>query len=373
MNDRPKTKQRLVRRPIIRAVENGIVVPIPSAVTTQQPLNTGVLTHDLKPVPESITWRGGNRWTFESRIPADSEINHETGTHMFAGLLYGHFGHFLVESTARLWAIEQLKGKIDSIVFVPKLQVRLERVLENYRPFFDLLEIDIPMVNLAEPTRFETVMVPQQGFGMFGMVMGIPEYRDFMRSRIGRSVTGDGTEKLYISRSALPQKRGGLLGEEKIEEYLSDEGYRIFHPQLHSFEDQLAAYKSADFIISADGSPLHMAALAAKPTVKVAVLARRPNVAKQFDYQFRAFCGIEPEIIDAIRCHWIPEESEFPDRLSHGELNLGTVCSALKEAGFIRGTNPWQEIPEDQRKSVLSALEERQGWAFRLYEPPASA
>ncbi len=355
------------RDPVIREIANGIVVPIPAEIRTPQPPETGVLDAALAHVAESITWRGGNRWTFPPRIPAEHEIRAQPGSYMFAGLLYGHFGHFLVESTARLWALEMLGGKIDGIVFVPKVQVRLERVLQNYRPFFDLLEIGTPIVNLPEPTRFDRLFVPQQGFGMFGMIQGLPEYRDFMRSRMAASVTGDGTEKLYISRSDLPKKRGGLLGEKIIEQYLKDEGFRIFHPQKHSFHDQLAAYKSAGMIISPDGSPLHMAALVARPSTKIAVLARRPNIALQFRVQFRAFCNIESLIIDAISRHWIPSDADLPDRLSHGEPDLERVCHDLAAAGFIKPGSNWQGLGDPDRKKLLQDLEAHQGTKFKAY------
>jgi len=356
----------------INEVKNGIVVPLPSDNDGQQTLNTGVLTADHLEVGESITWRDGRRFSLEPRIPLESEIEKLPGNYMFAGLMFGHFGHFLVETTARLWAYEQLKDKIDGIVFVPKVQRRIDHVLNVYTPFLRLLDIDCPIINLPEPARFDTIYVPQQGFGMFGMIEGLPEYRDFMRARMGTKIAGDGADKLYVSRSALPEQRGGLIGETLIEEYLAAEGYRIFHPQKHSHEEQLAAYKSADFIISPDGSPLHMAALVAKPTAKVAVLARRPDIAEQFELPFRAFCGIETVTIDALRCHWIPVNNARPSRLSYGELDFGKLYRQLKAGGLIAAKKPWPEMTDADRKSVMDALEERQKIAFKLYEPPAT-
>lgn len=357
--------------PVIREVKDAIVVPLPSDNDGIQALHTGVLTTDLAEVEESITWRDGNRFSLLPRTPEATEIEHIEGRYMFAGLMFGHFGHFLVETTARLWAYEQLKGQIDGIVFVPKVQRRIDHVLNVYTPFLRLLDIECPIINLPEPARFDTLMVPQQGFGMFGMIQGLPQYRDFMRSRMGAKIASDGAAKLYVSRSTLPEGRGGLIGETLIEEYLAAEGYRIFHPQKHSHEEQLVAYKSADFIISPDGSPLHMAALVAKPTAKVAVLARRPSIAAQFEIQFRAFCGLDTVTIDALRCHWIPNNHARPSRLSYGEVDFGTVYKQLKAGGLIGAKKPWPEMTEQDRKAVMDSLEERQKIGFKLYEGPA--
>jgi glycosyl transferase family 61 len=357
--------------PVIREVKNGIIVPIPSDVDQMQPLNSGVLTPENDLIAESVTWRDGREFSLPPRIPAANEVEKLPGKMMFGGLMFGHFGHFLVETTSRLWAYEKLKDQIDGIVFIPKVQRQIDHVLNVYTPFLRLLGIDCPVYNLPDPAAFDTVYVPQQGFGMFGMIEGLPEYRNFMRSRMGRKIADDGAKKLYVSRSELPQQRGGLIGETVIEGFLEAEGYRIFHPQKHNHQEQLEAYKSADYIISPDGSPLHMAALVVKPTTKIAVMARRPNVAEQFELQFKAFCNIDTVTIDALKCHWIPVNHARPSRLSYGELDFSETYRSLKAGGLITGDTPWPDMTENQRTDVMDVLEERQKIGFKLYEPAA--
>ncbi|MCA8869642.1 MAG: glycosyltransferase family 61 protein [Rhodobacteraceae bacterium] len=361
----------LGNEPIIRNIKNGIVVPIPSDNDGIQPLNCGVLTADLQHVEESITWRDGRTFTLPPRIPEPAEIEQRNGRYMFAGLLFGHFGHFLVESTARLWAYQRLEKEIDGIVFIPKVQRQTEHVLNVYKPFLKMLDIEAEVINQPEPAQFDEVLVPQQGFGMFGMIEGLPEYRAFMRARMGVHIADDRARKLYVSRSQLPQQRGGLVAEELIEQHLEAEGYEVIHPQKMKFADQLAAYKSADFIISADGSPLHMAALVAKPTAKIAVIARRPDVAAQFELQFRAFCDIETVTINALKQHWIPNNQARPSRMSYGELDFTKVYHKLKEGGLINGNTPWPAMTDAERESLMADLEERQKIGFKLYAPPA--
>lgn len=354
--------------PVIRKISDALVIPIPSDIDTPQPLNTGVMDDKGNFVAESTTWRNNIEFSHPPREVSREGLERIDGSWMFGGLMFGHFGHFLVETTARLWAYEQLKDKIDGIVFVPKVQRRIDHVLKVYAPFLKLLDIDCKIINLPEPAVFETVHVPQQGFGMFGMIEGLPEYRDFMRERMGRHIADDGARRLYVSRSKLPHQRGGLMAEELVEEYLKAEGYHVIHPQLMSFEEQLSAYKSADYIVSADGSPLHMAALVAKPTAKIAVIARRPDVAQQFELQFRAFCGIETVTIDALKNHWIPVNHARPSRMSFGELDFGVVYDRLKQGGLITGELRWPEMTETQFSNLMAGLEERQRIGFKLFE-----
>jgi len=357
--------------PVVAEIDNGLIVPIPDDTDQMQPLNCGVLDDKGEVVDHAITWRNNTQFSLPPRTPLPSEITEIGGTVMFGGLMFGHFGHFLVETTARLWAYEQVQDKIDAIVFVPKVQRNVNHVLNTYAPFMRLLGIEAPLFNIQKPARYDRVLVPQQGFGMFGMIEGLPAYRQFMRDRMGLKIADDGARKLYVSRSALPHQRGGLLGEERIEEHLTAEGYRVFHPQKHSLDEQLAAYKSADFIISPDGSPLHMAALVAKPTAKIAVIARRPDVAHQFELQFRAFCGIETVTIDALTKHWIPVNHARPSRMSYGELDLGMVYNTLKDNGLIAGNTPWSALSGSEHAEIMSALEERQRVGFKLYQPAA--
>ena len=69
--------------------------------------------------------------------------------------------------------------------------------------------------------------MPVQGFGMFGMIEGAPEFRAYMRRHAGRDIAPKGARKIYISRSALPPGRGSILGEARLEAWLEAEGYEV--------------------------------------------------------------------------------------------------------------------------------------------------
>jgi hypothetical protein len=352
----------------IDCLKGAIVVPPPKGDKNRPVIRSGVLTADGDYVTRAITFRGPGPITIEPAMPDDAAIKTLSGTYMYAGPMFGHFGHFLVESISRLWALTQLEGKIDGIVFSPKFQNNPQKMAENFRPILKVLGVDVPVILVDEPTRIDTLYLPQQGFGMFQMIEGAPEFRAFVQDRCGASIPAQGAEKIYLSRSALPPARGGMLGEKRLEALLKAEGYVIYHPQKHSFDEQVAAYKAARKIISVDGSPLHLLALVGDAGQTVACLARRSGAFdKIFAQQLKAFQGIETTTIDALADQWIPEGSDRPDRLSYGEPDLARVYDALKENGFIAGDTRWSPLDPVLKADLLTELESYHKQIFKAY------
>jgi hypothetical protein len=352
----------------ITRVSGGLVIPPPKGDQNRSVQKSGVIDADGQFVERSITWRNGTQVNVEPPMPDPATITELPGAWMYAGPLFGHFGHFLVESISRLWAVGQLKGQIEGIVFTPKFQNRPQHILSVYQPMLESLGVDVKILNLEDPTRVETLYVPQQGFGMFEMIEGAPEFRDFINANAGRNVTADGPEKIYISRSALPPARGSLLGEKQLEAYLEAEGYTIYHPQKDSFEKQMATYKAARYVISVDGSPLHMTGLVGDSGQKVACIARRAgNLDEIFARQFKAFKNVDVVTISALVQDWIPENDNRPSRVSFGEVDFGVLYDKLKAGGFITGTERWAPFDDDSRADLLSDLATNQKVGFKAY------
>ncbi|SPF78900.1 hypothetical protein ALP8811_02833 [Aliiroseovarius pelagivivens] len=353
----------------IDVLDNALVVPPPKGDANRSVQKSGVLDADGNFVANSITWRNTNQINLEPPMPAAEDIVELKGRYMFAGPLFGHFGHFLVESICRFWAVDQLRDKIDGVVWVPKFQNRPQHVLNVFKPLSEMLGIDVPLFNIEDPTRVEKLYVPQQGFGMFDMIEGAPEFRDFVNRISDHAPAPKGPEKIYVSRTQLPPQRGSILGEKFLEEKLEAEGYVPFHPQKHNFQEQIEAYRAARYIVSTDCSPLHLAALVGDADQKVACIARRAgNLDQYFARQMKAFQGIETTTVSALLRNWIPESDNRPSRVSFGEVDFTVMYERLKEGGFIEDSTPWQHLDDDQRKESLAELEVSQKQAFKPFE-----
>lgn len=357
----------------IALVEGGIVVPPAKGLGNQSVQRSGVLWPDGRLVEESVTWRGPNPVTVQPEMPT-GEIAELPGTWVFLGPLFGHFGHFLVESICRIWALGALEGQIDGVLYVPKFQNRPEHVAETYRPLLRALGVSVPMRNLDEPTRVERLHVPLQGFGMFQMIEGAPEFRDFVRARAGRAVAPKGPGKLYISRSALPPVRGSILAEKRLEGWLEAEGYTVFHPQKHGHEAQIAAYRAARQIVAVDCSPLHLLALVGDAGQNTGIIARRSGrLDAIFARQIRAFQGARAEGFDHLRRNWIEDHAARPSRTSWGEVDFTALHASLLAAGLISDPTPWPRLTEAEISAEVARIAAATGQGFKPHgEAPAA-
>lgn len=305
-------------------------------------------------VPKGALWRKYRPLTTEPAAP--EKIEEEiSGRWLWGGVLWAHFGHFLVESTSRLWAVDHLDKPIDGILFIPKRPRVGEGVRGFHTDFIQLMAPDIPVRVAAEPVRVQELVVPGQGFGLGKITSGTQKFRDALHNRFACDVEPDGPDKIYISRSALGLGKGGLLGEERLEQLLEAEGYTVFHPQKHDIATQIARYKAAKQVVAADGSALHMFAMVGRPDQQVAMILRRKSGAHNLlSDNVAHFCGRPPLVIGALRTEWVKAGKQRSNRQSFGELNLLAIGHALGEAGFVSKDANWPDLNQQEREQIFT-------------------
>lgn len=316
-------------------------------------------------MPEGHCWRYSHiPITLEPEMPPSDEAPERlSGRWLFGGLFYGHFGHFLCESTSRLWALEEL-GPIDGIVFYPKNQMTHER--RHYRhflPFFAAMGLDEAQVKIRVPQKpvvIEELATPEPAFGIGDMIEARPNYRTYMQGTLGHGIAGNGTKDLYISRSQLPSKRGSVLTEGLIEQKMAKAGYSIFHPQNHDITEQIATYKSAQRIVSLDASALHMAAMVVGPDTKVAIVNRGPsNNIEDYVAQFTRWQGRAPTRVEAVSGFYFPEGRRVVKRETHAVLDFPKVCAALVRDGFLPKGTRWANPSKIKLSQAVDAMSAR--------------
>ena len=254
----------------------------------------GVLRADGSFCDTSATRLSAGRMTGIPQAPETATPLH--GRHLFAGLGRHHFGHFLVETITRLWALDHQAKPCDGIVVIPKHGIDFGAVMRRrLGQFFDLLSSGLP-VHIAEtPVKVETLYVPTQGFGHMNWLTATPEFRHHIRHRLTSQITPDGPEKLYISRTALKDAAQAMDKEDLVEQTMAKAGYTIFHPQKHSLADQCARYMAAKQIVGPDGSAFHLAPFVLQKGTRVGLIQRRhrQDVFDALVAQIRAFCDSE--------------------------------------------------------------------------------
>lgn len=352
-------------------LDNAIVVPRAANGTNAAAQKSGVFDSDGAFVRESVTFRKVGQFNSEPDFPKENDIRFLKSRYMYGGVLFGHFGHFLVDSLARIWAVCELGDKIDGIVFTPKTNAGdLQRVARVQRRIVQALGVPHPIINTAHRLRVEKLYVPNQGIGLDDWGVGSPGFHRFVREQGGRKGATEGRRKLYLSRSALPRQRASYLSEKILVSHLEDEGYTVIHPQQHSIEEQIALYRAAEYVISPNGSPLHLLACVGNTNQKVAVIARRSAETNLgFERQLRAFHDCHVVTLNCLVNDWVPTSSPRPGRSSWGEFDMNLPYTSLEDANFISGDKPWGQVPEEALNEELANIEAVEGQKYHRYVP----
>ena len=329
-----------------------IVVP-PAEAGLVQP--TGVLTAEGAYLPQGALWRRNRPLTQPPEKPAKPPEK-LAGTWLWGGQLWLHFGHFLTESTPRLWGLEAADCTVDGILFTPKRPRNAALIKGWQRKFLAQIAPGLPIRIATAPTEVERLILPGQGFGLGAISRGTPEFRAFIRARLGAGIAPQGAEKLYISRSRFEFRKGSLVGETALEAHLEAEGYRIFHPQEHDLKTQIAQYKAAQQIIAAEGSAIHLAAMVLEAHQKLAIVVRRRSSATGFiEAHLESFAEIKALSIDALVRSWMPKGERKP-RHAIGEIDFPSLQKALLQGGFLaRRTPPWENFSPEAVQHMLGA------------------
>lgn len=353
-------------------VRNALVVPpLTQARLREQP--SGVIDADGRFVEQSASWNSStSRVNDAPQLPPDVNVVDLAGRYLFGGIFYGHFGHFIVDSLARIWALDAVEEPLDGIIFTPKLPTITQYHVDNYRELLEGLGVNIPVVIAHDVTRVADLHVPRQGFGMYDLTDGSQEFRDFVNRHAGVNVPAEGPERLYVSRSLLPPNRGSILGEYKIEEYLVQEGYEIFHPQQASQNEQMARYRAARFVVGTDCSPLHLLGYVGNAGQTAAILTRRSmEIGSYLARQLTGFKGMRATEINCLVNDWMPQPSARPSRSSWGEVDFPRLHAALLAAGLIQNPTPWPALTRAERDAELARLEATHKTSFRPFRPDA--
>lgn len=326
----------------------------PAQVMTGRP-QCGVVTAEGEDCLHAATWRGGIRMT--RRVDAgDAPVAVLKGRHLWGGLYYGHFGHFMTETMSRCWAFDQ--PDIDSVLFAPKHD-KLSEFQKYQSHFWTLLGLPVRERILRQPMIVEELVVPGQGFGLGRIARGTPEFRAAMR-RMADRIPTDPPRRIYISRTRF-NGRGGVLAEPVIERNMAAQGYAIMHPEKMDLPDQLRFYKSATHIVGVDSSAFHIAGMVADPAKRIGFILRRDNGAHDsIAAQIAGMTGHPPVIIDALTAHWLDPQAVQSNHLSWGELDFPRLGRELARHGFIDTTVPWRSPDAQDLSDSLNRIRLRQ-------------
>lgn len=269
----------------------------------------------------------------------------------FAGLILEQFGHVLLNTTGRLWALDSVPEDF-TLIFTPKK--RAARHLYPYvQPVLDLLQIKNPWLIIREPTKFEEIYTASDQFGERYDGRGSATFYNWLDRHLPTDHRTETGSKLYVSRSGLGANSGRYACEDHLEHLLMTEGYEVYHPEQDDLSTQIARYQRAENLIFAEGSALHLFAMVRQPSQKVSVIQRRATLPPLIQVQMNDRTGPDVLEINAIReIFWPPIRS---DHMSVCLLDFPQLGAALAAGGFIGNQSRWQNPDKDIETASLNA------------------
>ncbi len=245
------------------------IVPLARETAPGAPLRfrTGVFGADGSPVAAAAHRRGG----LVANPPPYAEAEESwDGDFVFAGQLWDHFGHFLLESLARAWAFAALPGPI-----LWQRNAAHARLSGWQQDIFDRLGLGGREHRVVDrPVRIARLAVPEPGLVtrrfLHPMQEAILAAHPYRPPEPGRRV--------WLSRSGLSAKRAHIDGVDAIEAALADEGWTILRPETLSIADQLQALEAAEVIAGFEGSAFHGLLLGRDVRARIVIFSRGPAI-----------------------------------------------------------------------------------------------
>lgn len=210
--------------------------------------------------------------------------HHYEGRYLYAGPLWNHFGHVLVDCIHRLWAVLENPDRYVGIVFSNVQNLRpsdTPRVPSFVPALFDLMGLpSLPTILVDEASLFETLDVPQLGsVYKIGLSPAYEPYLQRYQETISQKTSlfkGKTPARIFYGRShAL--RDGGVIGSTFFEKMLAHAGFSSCIPEELSLRFQFAHVLQAEEIVFEEGSSIHITELLLSVAANVRMLPRRPN------------------------------------------------------------------------------------------------
>jgi capsular polysaccharide biosynthesis protein len=206
-------------------------------------------------------------------------------TFVYGGVIFEHFGHFILSSLSRLWPFADpfLRASLEGcpILFhapsAPGHWFRLGHVAEL------LGGLELPESRFArfeEPTLIRRLIVP--GPSLVEMSHAHPQFARMTQSigaRLDRSP--DLGPPVWLSRTELPVGTQGWGNEAALQEVLLRFGVEIVHPERRSLAECVRMFAGRPVMAGTVASAFHAALFCAAPAPMV-MLSPSPEVNPSF-------------------------------------------------------------------------------------------
>jgi capsular polysaccharide biosynthesis protein len=195
-----------------------------------------------------------------SPVMYEREVDEEV---VYLGWLFSHYGHFLMQSLARIWVLSQL-DPAHRVLFHQPSRAAWQPPGWALRT---LEAVGVPperILTLEVPTRLRRLIIPEPLFEPRSTTEDYTVRAHEAMARpyqaVAERIAGDvqpSSQPDYLSRRRLPPSQRTIVGEEELEAVLRENGFRIAHTETMSFEEQVRLVNEHADIVSNAGSAAH--------------------------------------------------------------------------------------------------------------------
>ncbi|GAA61866.1 hypothetical protein P20652_3755 [Pseudoalteromonas sp. BSi20652] len=179
------------------------------------------------------------------------------GYYIYLGFYTEHYGHFLLETLSRIWAVKD-PTNYDGFIFNNFVLPRKSDELTSFASFcFKKLGLNLDkVIILKEDTLVDELTVPNAQCYILNKVH--PHYINiFERLQQDISELKANNMRLYLSRSKLQKRKRKVVNEHKIEDVFTEYGFKVIYMEDLTIDMQLLLLANASVIAGLEGSALH--------------------------------------------------------------------------------------------------------------------
>jgi len=273
---------------------------------------------------------------------------------VFGGIIFGHFGHMILDGMTRLWYHTRIQNGNIKFVFVLQpgaSSTHAERFLKLAGVNYEILR---------GPTQFQEVIVPDEAFytGEGGNKTWLSWFnwlKAKARDDVKHSSERWTPEKIYLTRREFSADDG--VGEIVYESFFKSLGYTVIAPEKLPLSSQIRHISNATHIATTMGTMAHMLAFA-RPEADVTILLRSPSSMMPAQLIINKLRGFTWRMIDGTR-NPLPTGQSNGCFLYEPTVGFNEWCRENKL--------PAVKLSDDERR--LRIIQYLHKWAKRFSDP----
>ena len=264
-----------------KTYHDAIYLPFTAGLLLDHDPCWGLYTGDGHLIPEAAYRRGDDLHLVgqSERIDIDRAAVDDApfDTMIYGGPLLEHYGHFLLTTLARCWAID---GSAPVLFHsVPAVQ---DHAASHVVDLLRCAGLENRSFSFDRPTRIRKVVVPEASFCELHSVW--THYATAL-SAIGRNVApveSSVPKKVYLSKSRLHSGVNGVDGEAFVDLKMKQAGFAVVHPESLRLAEQVNIFRRAELIAGTAGSAFHTLALVPHTSARRVILTLEPFLNSNF-------------------------------------------------------------------------------------------